>query len=142
MTSCRRPKECEASRYRHGCDPPTQPLSPSDHIIPQRPSPPPPQSRLPHLPPSLLTSVFRFHKEAPKLETSDLFKDRETSRATISSAALPFIDRLRKTSCCLSAILAKNCSIKLALLRAAPMARTIRQEIVGNASTETHHDVI
>jgi hypothetical protein len=24
MTSCQRPKECEPSRYRHGCDPPKQ----------------------------------------------------------------------------------------------------------------------
>jgi hypothetical protein len=41
MTSCRRPKECEISVYRHGCDPPNQfrPAS-SSELKHQRPTAP------------------------------------------------------------------------------------------------------
>ena len=70
MLSFRRPKECEASRYRHGCDPPqksqTAPSSdPNDQRLSSSPSK---QSLIPliELQPSLLNSVYRFHSKRRK----------------------------------------------------------------------------
>ena len=63
MTSPARPKECETSSYRHGCDPPecnlsTSPLSdPKDY-----PPIPASNNRVIELQPLLLAWVFRFHK--------------------------------------------------------------------------------
>jgi hypothetical protein len=70
MTSCRRPKECETSRYRHGSDPPkTIQAALSSGAKNQRPtSPISKQSliRLFELQPSLLDSLFRFHSKQRK----------------------------------------------------------------------------
>ena len=71
VTSSPRPKECEISSYRHGCDPPKKihasPPSDRKDYLTTRASK---QSliRLIELQPSLLALVFRFHKnEACKL---------------------------------------------------------------------------
>jgi hypothetical protein len=71
MLSFRRPKECEASRYRHGCDPPkTIQAAPSSEFNDQSPtsSLPLKQSLIPlmELQPSLLDSVYRFHPKRRK----------------------------------------------------------------------------
>src|SRR6476619_1818988 len=66
-----RPRECEPSRYRHGCDPPrkTKDVSPSDCtslnvVTPPRVATSPASTRslirLIELQPSLLASVFQF----------------------------------------------------------------------------------
>jgi hypothetical protein len=70
MLSFRRPKMCEASRYRHGCDPPKKnQTAPSSDPNDQDPtSSPSQQSLIPlvELQPSLLTSVYRFHSKRRK----------------------------------------------------------------------------
>jgi len=71
------PRECEISRYRHGCDPPgkPKPVSPSDckginSVSPPRAatSPASTQSliRLIQLQPSLLASFFQFRPKRRK----------------------------------------------------------------------------
>ena len=70
MLSFRRPKECEASRYRHGCDPPQKvQAAPSSDPNDQAPtSSSIKQSLIPliELQPSLLNSVYRFHSKRRK----------------------------------------------------------------------------
>ena len=70
MLSFRRPKECEAFRYRHGCDPPkkSQAASSSDPNDQRPTSSPSKQSLIPliELQPSLLNSVYRFHSKRRK----------------------------------------------------------------------------
>ena len=70
MLSFRRPKECEASRYRHGCDPPQKvQVAPSSDPNDQAPtSSSIKQSLIPliELQPSLLNSVYRFHSKRRK----------------------------------------------------------------------------
>lgn len=72
MTSCHRQKECETSRYRHGCDPPKLiQAGPSPVAKNQRPTPPVSKQsliRLIELQPSLLDSLFRFHSKQRKYE--------------------------------------------------------------------------
>jgi hypothetical protein len=70
MISTHRPIECQASRYRHGCDPPrTIQAAPSSEPRNERPiSPASTQSliRLIELQPSLLDPVFRFPSKERK----------------------------------------------------------------------------
>jgi hypothetical protein len=70
MASCHRPKECETSRYRHGCDPPErmQPARSSESHNQRPTSPASKQSliRLIELQPSLLDSVFQFPSQERK----------------------------------------------------------------------------
>jgi hypothetical protein len=71
MASCRLPKECETSRYRHGCDPPKkiQAAPSSEPQVQLLTSPASKQQfliRLVELQPSLLDSVFRFHSKQRK----------------------------------------------------------------------------
>lgn len=72
MTSCHRQKECETSRYRHGCAPPKLiQAAPSPVAKNQRPTTPVSKQsliRLIELQPSLLDSLFRFHSKQRKYE--------------------------------------------------------------------------
>jgi len=72
MADFLRPKECDISGYRHGCDPPERAKadSPSQrkHQLVASQSSTQSLIRLVLLQPSLLASVFRFHKNKERKE--------------------------------------------------------------------------
>ena len=109
VTSSPRPKECEISSYRHGCDPPKKihVLPPSDRkdYLTTRASQ---QSliRLIELQPSLLAlASFDFtktkHVSFERLHLSKIGENFGKDCERLTPPALPLIDRLLKKRWCL-----------------------------------------
>ena len=84
MASCRRPKECEISRYRHGCDPPkTIQAVPSFGLKDQRPTSPVSGINLSRLYMVWTSRLIFVHKTSSQLRQDSTSSGSANSARTI-----------------------------------------------------------